>query len=303
MVTYQVYTDGSKTFSGVNFRNLSETEYESFYIRSHQSGNPDAAQYMPVYNGVPSWQLYSDSPYSAAVALPQSGWMDVKIVYQGEMAEVYFNHEPQASMTLPLVRTPAAGGISLWGLSFGHASRFKQFSYQATEGGGATAQVKPQSPQNTLAKWGISAPFAQAALDGALNLSAKNLPSTTPTAYLNADHRGIVNLGMHSAVKADADTVFASATVHSKSQQTKLLEFGFSDKVKIFVNGKLAYAGNDTYKSRDYRFLGTIGLYDEIPVSLVAGDNTIVFAVSENAADVTGWGLTARFKNSDGLQF
>src|SRR5690349_14857662 len=37
-------------FPGIEFRMQDINNYESFYVRPHQSGNPDATQYTPVFN-------------------------------------------------------------------------------------------------------------------------------------------------------------------------------------------------------------------------------------------------------------
>jgi hypothetical protein len=50
-------------------------------------------------------------------------------------------------------------------------------------------------------------------------------------------------------------------------------------------------SGDDTYRSRDYRFLGSIGWYDTLFLPLISGDNDLVVAVSE---DFGGWGVQAR---------
>jgi len=42
--------------------------FEHFYIRPHQSGNPDANQYTPVFNGVSAWQLYHGALYAGQKA-------------------------------------------------------------------------------------------------------------------------------------------------------------------------------------------------------------------------------------------
>ncbi|MCH8059016.1 MAG: hypothetical protein IIA11_01020 [Proteobacteria bacterium] len=39
--------------------------------------------------------------------------------------------------------------------------------------------------------------------------------------------------------------------------------------------------GNNAYQSRDYRYLGTIGLFDAIMLPLAVGDNELWIAVSE----------------------
>ena len=46
-----------------------------------------------------------------------------------------------------------------------------------------------------------------------------------------------------------------------------------------------------TAERGDYRFRGSIGYYDTLFVPLVAGDNDLVIAVSE---DFGGWGVQAR---------
>jgi hypothetical protein len=55
---------------------------------------------------------------------------------------------------------------------------------------------------------------------------------------------------------------------------------------------RLLYAGDNGYQTRDYRYLGTISLFDALELNLAAGDNEILFAVSESFG---GWGVMAQF--------
>ena len=50
--------------------------------------------------------------------------------------------------------------------------------------------------------------------------------------------------------------------------------------------------------SRDYRYLGTIGYFDEVFLPLEPGKNELWFAVGENFG---GWGLEARLDGADGV--
>ena len=43
-------------FHGVVWRVQDPENCESFFVRPHQMGNPDAVQYTPVFNGVSAWQ-------------------------------------------------------------------------------------------------------------------------------------------------------------------------------------------------------------------------------------------------------
>ena len=87
-------------------------------------------------------------------------------------------------------------------------------------------------------------------------------------------------------------------TISSDTDQIKRLDFGFSDKAQAYVNGKLIYAGNNVFRSRDYRYLGTIGYFDSIYLDLKKGDNEIVFAVTEGFG---GWGIKNKVENLDGI--
>lgn len=70
------------------------------------------------------------------------------------------------------------------------------------------------------------------------------------------------------------------------------VSFGYSDRVRVYLKGRPLYRGDNGYRSRDYRYLGTIGLFDELVLPLRAGRNELTFAVSESFG---GWGILARF--------
>jgi hypothetical protein len=69
-----------------------------------------------------------------------------------------------------------------------------------------------------------------------------------------------------------------------------MLSFGYSDRVRLFVDGKLVYSGNAQWRARDHRFLGTVALVDQIALHLAPGKTEIVAAVSESFG---GWGFKA----------
>ena len=73
------------------------------------------------------------------------------------------------------------------------------------------------------------------------------------------------------------------------------LEIGFSDRATLFLNGRALFRGDETYRSRDYRFLGSVGWWDTVYLPLEAGPNELVIAVSE---DFGGWGVQARFSDA-----
>jgi hypothetical protein len=68
--------------------------------------------------------------------------------------------------------------------------------------------------------------------------------------------------------------------------------------VRVYLNGRLLYSGNDTFLSRDYRFLGSIGYFDALYLPLRQGENELLMAVSE---DQGGWGVQAKIADRSGL--
>jgi hypothetical protein len=85
--------------------------------------------------------------------------------------------------------------------------------------------------------------------------------------------------------------VFARAEIHADRAETRTLELGFSDRAVVFLNGRALFRGDDAYRSRDYRFLGSIGYYDTLYLPVTEGANDLLVAVSE---DFGGWGIQAR---------
>ena len=60
------------------------------------------------------------------------------------------------------------------------------------------------------------------------------------------------------------------------------MRFGFSDAVRIYVNGVPMYEGADLQFSRDYRFLGHVGFWDLLFLPLKAGLNDVAFVVTDD---------------------
>ena len=106
-----------------------------------------------------------------------------------------------------------------------------------------------------------------------------------------------MNLARLTGVSDGRNTVLARTTIHSRDPRTAELAFGLSDRVTVYLNGRLLYRGADEYQSRDYRFLGSIGYFDRLYLPLVAGANELVLAVSE---DFGGWGVQAKLGTSSG---
>src|SRR4030095_1608088 len=78
-------------FPGIAARMQDRSSLELFYVRPHQSGNPDATQYTPVFNGQAGWQLYYGEGYSNAFNFKFNDWHHIRIELHGLQAEFYID--------------------------------------------------------------------------------------------------------------------------------------------------------------------------------------------------------------------
>ena len=289
----------ARAFVGATWRVLDEGNREEFYIRPHQSGNPDANQYTPVFNGLSAWQLYHGEGYGSPIAYEFDTWFPVKIVVSGDQAEVYIGDlEKPALFIDDLKREAISGAVGLTVPNFG-AVRYADFRFETTEKPELKGRVKRErvAPAGAVMAWEVSDPFAETTLEGATEITP-SLGKGLEWTVLQSETTGLANLASVCVLTREANTVFARVTVISDRERTKTLAFGYSDRLRLFFNGRLLYTGNNGFRTRDYRYLGTIGYFDAMTLPLQKGKNELWFAVSESFG---GWGLQARFDDLDGI--
>ena len=292
------FPDG-RAFVGATWRVQDAANREEFYIRPHQSGNPDANQYTPVFNGLSAWQLYHGEGYGAPIDYEFDTWIPVKIVVSGDEAEVYIGDLGTPALFIDdLQRETTSGAVGFAVPNFG-AARFADFRFETADKPKLKGRVERTrtAPTGTVMRWQVSDPFAEKTLDGSLEISPTHKNNLAWTA-LKSEPSGLANLSRVNALTREANTVFARVAVISDRAQPKTLAFGYSDRLRLFLDDPLLYTGNNGYRTRDYRYLGTIGYFDAVTVLLHKGRNELWFAVSESFG---GWGLQAAFDDTDGL--
>jgi hypothetical protein len=290
LIEFDVAIPQSRGFAGVVFRLQDEANYENFYIRPHQSGNPDANQYQPVWNGVASWQLYHGAAYAAPVQYRYNEWMPVKILFAGDQADVYIDSDEPVLHIPDLKRDHIGGAIGLSAADFA-AVHFANFRYTPLADAYAFRPV-PHSPPaaDMIMAWQGSDAFSRDELEGVATLDESHMETLT-WHTLEAEATGIANLAEVQGLGASADTAFAMTMIEADSAVVRELALGYSDRAAVYLNGRLIYKGDNTYRSRDYRYLGTIGLFDSVALPLVKGENELCIAVTEAFG---GWGVMGR---------
>ncbi|MCI5127170.1 MAG: hypothetical protein D3907_01440 [Candidatus Electrothrix sp. AUS3] len=308
-------------FVGVLWRAEDKDNNERFYIRPHQSGNPDAVQYTPVFHGVSGWQLYHGAGYNARFKPRFNEWMHVKILVSDEKADVYVDNMNTPVLVINALKHGIKSGrlgVSAFGEYVGaHFANFKYTRQNNPPLVPRSTEEKKNSP-GIIKNWEVSEAFDEKILNDKLTLSENDTKKIT-WKKITSEPDGIVNISrLQSFVPDYRETLsesafaeldhyikpqncaFAKTAIISDNDQIKELAFGFSDRVKVYLNGQLIYSGNNTYKSRDYRFLGTMGLFDSLYLPLKKGENELLMAVTEESG---GWGLQTNFRDMKGISF
>jgi hypothetical protein len=284
-----------RSFPGFAVRMQDPSNFENFYVRPHQSGNPDATQYTPVFNGQPGWQLYYGDGYSGAFTFKYNQWHHVKIELHGLQAEFYIDGNLVIKVK-DLLTGWKSGRVGI--ISDGANLRVANIQYTVKQGSEPTPIPVPTNGQGGLVtEWQVSNAVNRIILGEKYELTPelkKNLTWSRRT----SEPSGILNLARFGKWTKTTNLMVAKLTIKSASDQLKALAFGFSDYVSVYLNDNILYSGSDNFRSRDYRFLGTIGFFDKVYLPLKQGTNEIWFVVSE---DFGGWGVKARFDNMDNI--
>lgn len=301
-IEYDIMLKEEQCFPGVYFRMDTLTgDAEQFYIRPHQSGNPDANQTAPVTKQISPWQLYFGERYSFPYEYKFDDWTHVKILVNGNQAQVFLDHATEPHFSWELFHPEKSGVLALnGGMRSGLHIANIQVSHVAPE----IVNFKPieKKPiEGLVPTWQISNKFEENKLSSldSLPILIEQCKWITSLSVVEGTAVNISQAVSRYDQSTPGNTVMAKIIIRSDSDQIKRFDFGYSDRVVAILNGQPLYYGNNRWRSRDYRYLGTIGLFDGIYLPLKKGRNELVMAVSE---DFGGWLITGKFQDNSGIK-
>lgn len=289
-------------FPGIAFRAATRSDFELFYLRQNLSDGPHATQYTPVLHGLYAWQIYAGPAWESTAHWTYDRWMHVKLLVRGGRAELFVDGDSAVQIVKQLRGPNGAGEI---GLLSGNGARFTNVVVRPDAGEGIATNVattlmgspRDSTPATVVRSWRVSAPFPESTLVSLTELKA--VPGEGAWTALGVEERGIANLARLAGNGDGRNTVVAAVTLTSDRDRVVRVRFGYSDRVRVFLNGKLLYAGNAGFGTRDPEFLGIVGLFDELSLPLRRGSNELWFAVSETFG---GWAITADVPDRAGIK-
>lgn len=294
IIEFSMCIQPGRGFAGIRFHEQIN-KWEEFYIRKHQSGNPDAMQYTPVYFGNAGWQLYYGDGYSAAKQHVFDEWFNLKLLVAGDKGEVYIDNMEEPVLVINELKLGETDGS----VSFYGPARFANIKITNVENPPLKGKFNQivKAGEEVIQKYDVSEIFDAESLINE-NLLPANFTKKLQFKEYKTEADGLLNISQTGALGEKKNAVLLRIMIDSETDVIKMINFGFSDVAKIFVNGKAVWLGSDIYTSRDYRFLGTVGYFDSVYLDLKSGKNEIYVMVAENFG---GWGFKARFENLNGV--
>ncbi|GJL92574.1 hypothetical protein [Hyphococcus sp.] len=301
VIEFDAAYDEVQGFIGPMWRAENDTRFEEIYFRSHLNNKPDAVQYTPVENGNSAWQIFSDGNALASASQVYDGWNHAKVVVKGDKVDFFLN-SATPSLHIPDMKTDIKQGAAGLRVSGKVTVRFSNVAFRALKNGEKTvgeAKEAAPLPGGLINEWSVSSVFPESVVAERLSLSGTAVDGLTWQS-LAVETNGIANISRLRNRLPDADgTVFIRQSITSDSAQMKELRFGYSDRVRIYLNGKRVYSGDAGWTARDYRFLGTVGFFDSVGLDLKQGDNELLVAISETFG---GWAWAGAIEDQEGIQ-
>jgi len=279
-------------FPTIIFHQQDEANYEEFYVRPHKSGKPDALQYTPVFNGLSAWQLYYGEGCTNAWTFSPNEWVHIKLEIAGTQARVFIGESKTPALVindLRLGRTRGGLGLKVTG-PIGVAY-FADFKYRHDDRLEFEPPIKPETPFGMITEWEVSQAFEYSYLD------LKRYPPQDKLKKVEwksavSEPSGLVNVSRYTRKgPVVPGIVMARTTIPSDKEKLMELQFGYSDLVSVFLNGRLLFWGYSVFQSRDPFFQGRVGLFDSLFLPLQKGDNELLLVLAESMG---GWGFMCR---------
>jgi hypothetical protein len=306
-----VAASDTTNFLGVVFRAAAPRFSNVMFLRPGASGTEEAVQYGPAFNSVGvAWQVYHGDGANAVVDVPRNRWVHVRLELDGPAARLYVDTATAPTLVVPRVVASGGAGLGVWAGAFGRGAYFSNIRYAAAPGSSGEAPA-PAPPSGVMLGWEISSPIEAADFTPAIlpdlgrltwqPVAAEpegfiliNRYREAPAGGVPRDSTGAVLIDSVMTGKiAGSRIVYARTTVTAARDETRRMQYAYSNGVVIYVNGRpLAFAMNPGGLRSNLGVMARVG--DAVYLPLKRGKNQIVFAV---IACTGGWAFSAKLES------
>ncbi len=289
-IEVDVYANSARSFAGITFRKQSNN-MEEVYMRMHKSSQVDAVQYTPIFNNESNWQLFRE--YQAKVTFKTQGWNSLRIEVFNQSAEVFVNN--QQVMTIDNLRMEHnTGEIGLFAL---FSNRFSNFRVTPKDVVGTTDNDNNTKVDSSIiSKWKITEgnPYKDNGLDFKKFSNEQYMTVETEVSGLLPISKYVKKSSSGNFEQNTEDYIVAATTIYADNEETKLFSFDYSDKIIVYLNGKIYFEGNNAFRAKGVQYMGHLDIEtNKLYLPLKKGNNIIHCVVIDKA---NGWGLMAKLE-------
>jgi hypothetical protein len=249
-------------YPGVAFRIVDLQNFELAYAVPHVSGEWDALQYDPVFNGSNTWQLYHGPGYQQEAQVPTGHWFQLEVDYRGTRAAVSIN-EQSPLVVVQLAHSVAEGQIGLWSFSPAYFCDFQVVECEKLE--------VPNGEVQSIAEGVIETWFVEG------------------YGVVSCEPNGTVNLNRYIPISMEKARMLRSFETFEGGEIR--FDFGFSDVLTLELDGEVVYYGENRFAGftdRAARGYAELGMES---VSVVVASGKHELAVEVEVSEGFGWGL------------
>ncbi|GAA3412085.1 hypothetical protein ACFFNY_10535 [Paenibacillus hodogayensis] len=273
-------------FIGLVFGVRDSRNYELVYVSPGTETDPGEIQYDPVMNGSTTWQINNGPEYQAAAPFIDQEWSKLCLEVQQHEVSIRVGEDPVPQLVIRnLQHGRCCGTIGVWGYL---PSYIRNLSVETIEPNDSVpaekaAGLKRLAAETFITGWTVSEPYFA---DGDFNVSGGG-----SSVYADVEENGTLNLNRLFPC-ASGMAVQASCKFTIPEEKETVLTFGFSDCLRLWVNGEAVYQGDWTWTppGSDGRIRPD---FAEARVRWRAGLNTIRAEVGSTEA-IFGWGLAVK---------
>ena len=284
-----------RSFAGICFRGDEQGNAELMYLRVPLSGRDDAIQYVPSFNKEVNWQLYPE--HQANYIFPQTGWVHMKIVLSGNTAQLFIDTVSKPVLTVANLRTHNRSGKI--GFTCLGEETFANLTCTPMPRSALTP-VPVRKEDGLITQYQISQSYT-------IDKNAKEVtyPSSMKLNWktVATDEDGLLDISKYYA-KQNAETyesrsndmVWLREELVAGEPVTRRMNFDFSNRVWVFLNGQILYHGDHSFFLKGTLFNGSIEkqfISDAVYLPLKKGNNELLIGIS---AVANGWGIISKIQ-------
>lgn len=289
-IEVDVYANSSRSFAGITFRKQGDN-IEEVYMRMHKSNQVDAVQYTPIFNNESNWQLYRE--YQAQVSFKNTGWNTLRVEVNNNSADVFVNDEKV--MSIDHLRTDNnMGEVGLFALFTNRFSNFR-ISHKDATNYNKESNIK-HTDTNVITQWEITKakPYTEEELSFDDFLKEKYTTVSTEKSGLLPISKYIKKTSSGNFEGNEENYTIAYTTIDLDRKETRLFSFDYSDKIIVYLNGKIIFKGTNAFRAKGIQYMGHIDMNaNKLYLPLEKGVNQIHCVVIEKA---NGWGIIAKLE-------